>query len=104
MFYPQVPLLYAFVVIAAVVALNRVFAILQTQMKSVNTFLEGDPLVVVKSGALVPEAMCKARMRPDEIMGMLREQGIEDTGDVRFAFLERTGALGIFRFSESEQR
>jgi len=43
-------------------------------------------------------------MRPDEIMGMLREQWIEDTGVVRFAFLERTGTLGIFRYSEKERR
>lgn len=104
MFYPQVPLVYAFLVIAVVVALNRFFAMAQTKAKSVNTFLEGDPLIVIKDGKLVPQALRKVRMRPDEIKGMLREQGIEDTGVIRFAFLERTGTLGVFRFSESDQR
>lgn len=59
---------------------------------------------MIKDGKLVPQALRKVRMRPDEIKGMLREQGIEDTGVIRFAFLERTGTLGVFRFSESDQR
>jgi len=104
MFYPQVPLLYAMLVIVVVVALHRVFAIAQIKAKGINTFLEGDPLIVIEAGVLLPESLRKARMRPDEIMGMLREQGIEDTGVVRFAFLERTGTLGIFRYSEKERR
>jgi len=41
MFYPQVPLLYAMLVIVVVVALHRVFAIAQIKAKGVNTFLEG---------------------------------------------------------------
>lgn len=104
MFYPQVPLVYAFVVIAVVVALNRLFAMAQTKAKAINTFLEGDPLIVIKEGKLVPQALRTARMRPDEIKGMLREQGIEDTGAVRFAFLERSGNLGVFCSSEPEKR
>ncbi|MEO5826859.1 MAG: YetF domain-containing protein [Gemmatimonadales bacterium] len=104
MFYPQVPLLYAFLVIAGVVALNRLFAVAQTKAESINAFLEGRPLILIKEGKLIPHALHLAQMRPDEVKGMLREQGIEDTGVVRFAFLERSGGLGVFRFSESETR
>ncbi len=104
MFYPQVPLVYAFLVVTGVVALNRIFAFAQTKVKAVNVFLEGKPLIVVRDGKLVPQAMHRARMRPDEVKGMLREQGIEDTGVVRFAFLERTGTLGVFRYSKAEER
>ncbi len=104
MFYPQVPLLYAFVVIGGVIALNRMFALAQTNAKSVNAFLEGKPLIVIREGKLIPKALRLARMRPDEVKGLLREQGIEDTGVVRFAFLERSGGLGVFRFSEADAR
>ncbi len=46
MFYPKVPLVYAFLVVAGVVALNRVFALAQRKVKAFNTLLEGDPLMV----------------------------------------------------------
>ncbi len=104
MFYPQVPLVYAFIVIALVVALHRCFAVAQTKVKSVNAFLEGNPLIVIRDGKVDPEPLREARMRPDEIKGMLREQGIEDPGIIRVAFLERSGNLGVFRFSDSEKR
>ena len=35
-------------------------------------------------------------------MQLLREQGVKNTGQVRYAFLERTGNLGLFRNSEEE--
>ncbi len=40
-------------------------------------------------------ALRQAKIRPDELMGMLREQGVEDTGAIRYAFLERDGALVV---------
>lgn len=103
MFYPQVPLLYAFFVIAVVVGLDRALAIAQIKSQRVNSFLEGNPLVVVKDGTMLRSSLRKARVRPGELMGMLREQGIEDTGAIRYAFLERDGALGLYTFSQGEE-
>ncbi len=33
---------------------------------------------------------------------MLREQGITDSGQVRLAFLERSGNLGLYRYEGGE--
>ncbi|MGN6376143.1 MAG: DUF421 domain-containing protein [Sphingomonas sp.] len=104
MFYPQVPLLYAFLVILVVVGLDRLFAIAQIKSARMNTFVEGNPLMMVRDGAVLPGALRRACMRRDELMGMLREQGIKDTGVIQCAFLERDGALGIYTFSQDAQR
>ena len=102
MFYPRVPLLYAFLVIAIVVGLDRAIAIVQTKWEAFNTFIEGNPLIMVQDGAVLDSALQKARLRPDELMGMLREQGIENTGAIRYAFLERDGNLGLYQFSKEQ--
>ena len=104
MFYPQVLLLYAFVVIALVVGLDRVFAGLQVRSKAVNSFIEGDPLLVVSGGRIDYDAVRRASMRPDELLAMLREQGIDNVGELRFAFIERTGGLGFIRYTKGEWR
>ena len=104
MFYPQVPLLYAFVVIAMVVGLDRIFASLQLRSKAVNSFIEGNPLLVVSDGRVDYAAARRANLRPDELLAMLREQGIDDVGELRFAFVERTGRLGFFRYPKGEER
>jgi len=103
MFYPHVPLRYALVIITVVVAFHRALAIAQTRAKAVNSFLEGNPLIVVKDGAVLPAALRKARLRPDELVGMLREQGIENTGVIRYAFFERSGKPGVYQFSQDEE-
>ena len=104
MFYPQVPLLYAFLVIAVVVGLDRAFATAQMKSAKVNAFIEGRATIMVKDGELLDSALRRVRMRPDEFKGMLREQGIENTGKVRFAFLERSGMLGLYTFDEGQEK
>ncbi len=34
---------------------------------------------------------------------MLREQGIENTGVIRYAFFERNGRPGVYQFSQDEE-
>ena len=94
MFYPQVPILYAWVVIGAVVGLSGVVAKAQLWSVRVNRFLEGTPRPLVWEGRVLDENVRRENLRPDEFLGMLREAGIEQTGDVRYVFLERSGNIG----------
>ncbi len=102
MFYPQVPILYAWLVIALIVLLSRLTAVAQLRFEHVNAYMEGYPLVLVREGRVVEDALKKARLRTDEFMAMLRVEGVEDTGEVRLAFLERTGELGLYCYDEGE--
>lgn len=103
MFYPGVSILYACVVITTIVGLGRLIQELQLRMQPFNAFLQGKPLMMVRNGKVVQEAMGEARLRPDEFMAMLRDQGIRHTGEVEFAFLERSGLLSVYRY-EPEDR
>lgn len=95
MFYPEVPILYAWVVIAVVVLLDRLLAWMQTRSRATNRFVEGTPRLLVHDGQVLREALHDELIRPDELMGMLRENGVRDVGDVEYAFLERSGSLSV---------
>ena len=100
MFYPEVPILYAWVVIAMVVLLDRLFAHAQLRWRKVNTFLEGEPRPLVWEGRVLESNLHAEGLRRDEFLSLLREEGIERTDEVRFAFLERSGRIGWIRGEE----
>jgi uncharacterized membrane protein YcaP (DUF421 family) len=45
----------------------------------------------------------KEHLRREELLELLRELEVKNTGEIQFAFLERTGNLGLFRLPEAEQ-
>ena len=59
--------------------------------------LDGVPTIVVRDGALQREGMRKERMNEQEIMGLLREQEIEDLREVKLAVVEVGGALSVIK-------
>ena len=102
MFYPEIPLTYAFVIVTVIVGLSRLMANLQQQSAGFNDFMDGKPLLLVRDGKLDDDAVARARMRDDEVLALLRLQGVEDTGEIRLAWLERTGEVSIFRYGEGD--
>lgn len=94
MFYPQVPILYAWAVIVVVVVLNSLLSKAQLHSRRVNEFLEGTPRPLIWDGEVLADNVRRENLRPDEFLALLRTHGIARTGDVRYAFLERTGELG----------
>ena len=100
MFYPQVPILYAWLVITVVVLLSGVLAKAQLWSQRVNSFLEGTPRPLVWEGRVLEGNVRKENLRHDEFLAMLREAGISDTGELRYAFLERSGNVGYLRYED----
>ncbi len=102
MFYPQVPLTYAAVVITVLVIFSRLLASLEVRSKSVDHFVDGSPMVMVVKGEVQHKALQSARLREDELFGMLRTQGLDSTATIRLALLERTGELSVLEFDAGE--
>jgi uncharacterized membrane protein YcaP (DUF421 family) len=103
MFYPEVPILYAWMIILIVVMLNRFLDKLQLHSRRINVFLEGTPRLMVKEGKILFENLEKEHLRPEEFKALLREQKINNTGEIQYAFLEQTGHLGVLRYKEGAQ-
>jgi uncharacterized membrane protein YcaP (DUF421 family) len=102
MFYPEVPILYAWLIILVVVVLDRGLTFLQTRSKAAYVFLEGKPRLMVRDGQVIDKSLQAEDLRREELMALLREKQISDTGELRYAFLETTGSIGLLKRAEAE--
>jgi uncharacterized membrane protein YcaP (DUF421 family) len=103
MLYPDVPILYAWLIIVVMVGLDRLLNELQFHYKSVNTFLEGKPRLMIREGKIIEESLHQEQLRREELMALLREQQVTHTGEMQYVFLESTGNLGLLRPVKTEQ-
>lgn len=98
LFYVEVPLVHAMLVILLVVVMQRGLAYLINTNETVETFVEGRPLCLVDEGLVVLEHTRRAGVSTEELFERLREEGIAQLGEVRFAFQEQSGRLSVFRY------
>ena len=97
MFYPEVPLLYAAVVIVAVLLVADGIAWLKVRLEPLEEYIDGAPILLVEDGRVLEANLRREKISEGELHGMLRERRVEDIADVRYAILESTGALSVFR-------
>jgi len=59
--------------------------------------LEGVPVVVVRDGKLLPEAMKIERLHQEELLEQARHAGIDDLSDLRLGVLEADGKFSFIK-------
>ena len=59
--------------------------------------VEGVPLVLVRDGTPVDDALAAERMPLAEVMEAARQEGVDDLDDVRLAVLEVNGRISIIQ-------
>ncbi len=63
--------------------------------------VEGLPVVVVRHGKLLDEALAIERVPADEVLQAARQQGIDDLGQVRYGILESGGRFSFVQVDGS---
>lgn len=101
MFYPDVPLIHGFAVIVTVVAAQRLIARL-TSIDSVESLLEGDPLVVIEDGRIRDEALEREDFSREELYELMRLNGVPRLEDVKLGVLESIGRLSVLTRKAAE--
>ena len=61
--------------------------------------LEGQPVIVVRNGEMLPRMMRYERLTDTELKEQMREQGIDDVRKVSLGVLEPDGRLSFFQSS-----
>lgn len=97
MFYPEVPLLAAMMVITLVVATNKLLDRLIVRSDRAKRVIDGATVELVRDGRILPDGAQHRDLGMAEIKAMLRIAGVENLGQVRHAFLESGGGLSLFR-------
>lgn len=104
MFYPDVPLLHAMVVVTVIVLGQRAVAEIVDRSQRAEHFLESTTDRLVVDGLVDVKALRHERMARDELFMLLRQSGVEQLGQVRRAYLEPSGRLSTWFFADEEIR
>ena len=97
LFYPQVPLGHAMLVILVVVVINKLIdeAILRWELA--KRIVDGDPVELMRDGRILGSAVSRRTMGHAELTSALRAAGIGNLGEVDRVWMEANGRLSIFR-------
>ncbi|WP_185958555.1 DUF421 domain-containing protein [Paracoccus laeviglucosivorans] len=103
LFYPDVPLLPAMAAIFLVVVFNKLVDQLILRSDRLTRILEGAPQIVVTDGEMHDQKLKKQGISRSELFMKLRDKGVTDISDVRFAVLEPNGVLSVLTHTRKEQ-
>ena len=100
MFYPEVPLIHSMLVITIVILINKALDGLIFRFRSIEKVVDGQTGEVVRSGVIVVKTLRERKLGRSELFEGLREQGFENLGEIRRAYLETSGRFSVFRQSK----
>lgn len=104
MFYPEVPLVHAMVVVTSLVFLNNLIERSKLKSPFMYKLLNSTATKVVEKGKLLTENMESEHLPEDELFSLLRMQGIEDLGEVKLAYLELGGDLSVYPYKSKRPK
>jgi uncharacterized membrane protein YcaP (DUF421 family) len=84
--------------------LNRLLTWLVETRPGLRQWMTGDPVLMVRDGHLLGEAMKREGITREHIMAAMREHGIADLNDVQMAVLEVNGEISIVAKEASVHR
>ncbi len=86
----------AFLLVVALLGADIVLSVISVRSNRVDKLLNGVPLLLMEDGTMHHDRLKKARVTPDDILERARElQGIERLDQIKYAVLERSGAVTI---------
>ena len=87
----------AVLAISTFAVLTVVFGWVQFKSRRTRPIINGVPLVIVKDGEPVLEALKHERMSLDDLYAQARQQGIRKLSDIELAILETDGKVSFFQ-------
>lgn len=102
MFYEDVGILHALAVFVIVLIAYRLIIFVIEKNPKAELLLEGEPVYIIREGALTLESIKGIEMGSDEFFGELRGRNVDHLGQVRIAILEDTGKISVFYYPDDE--
>ena len=100
MFYHDIPVLYGFTVLVVVILLYKIITFFTGKSKLFEKLLEGKPVCLLEDGAIKHESYKRVGLPMDKFFGELRLKSVDHLGQVRKVYLETSGELSVYLFSD----
>ena len=91
--------------VAALVLFLANFGLKKLMFKNpkIKDFVESEPVILIKDGAIDEIALKKSEITFDELEETVREHGVEKSDDVKLAVLEVDGNISVISFDTNKQ-
>jgi uncharacterized membrane protein YcaP (DUF421 family) len=91
-------LLGGLVLSGTLVLLSSVIAVLSYRYTGIRHLVEGVPTIVIRKGKIVKPSLAREKVTSEELMTLLRRQGVHQVNDVELGILESDGMLSISKY------
>jgi uncharacterized membrane protein YcaP (DUF421 family) len=91
------------VLVSTIIFWSYAFDWLSYKFPWFNRLTEPPPLPLIKDGKLLRKNMRRELITEDELMSQLREQGLDDVGKVKEAFMESDGHISLVQQEQRRQ-
>lgn len=85
----------AFIGISTLLSLVFITSVVAYKSPWFGKWTEGEPVVLVQHGALVPSALDRERVSPEEILSEMHKSGLERMEQVKWGVLEPDGTISF---------
>jgi uncharacterized membrane protein YcaP (DUF421 family) len=83
--------------ILAIGMMHRLVSWIKSKSPRLGAVIDGTPLVVLKDGEWQTEVMRGMRLNAEDIMAVGRTKGLTSIYQIKYAILERNGAISIIK-------
>ena len=92
------------VLVATIIGWNYAFDWLSVKSAWFERLIQPPPLALVKRGKLLRQNMRRELITEAELLGKLREQGVEDVSKVKQANIESDGQISVVEYQQKHHK
>jgi uncharacterized membrane protein YcaP (DUF421 family) len=90
--------------ILTVVLLHTFVSWLRTRYRWLGMAIDGAPVILLAHGEWQLEGMNSTRVEDDDVMAVARTKGVKDLSGIKYAILERNGAISIIKADQKAEK
>ena len=91
----NIPIIYAVIPMIALLTFEVSSSWFLSRFPKLKKLLSTNPATLVCNGKIIQKEMLRSRISPEELIGELRQSGISDIKEVRYAILEQNGKISV---------
>lgn len=100
---PELPLSHAIVPIVVLLNLEIGISLLNSRFPKFKFLFTARPSTLIRDGKLCQKALSDARLSFDELFSELRQQGVDDISQIKYAILEQNGNITVIQKARYRQ-
>jgi uncharacterized membrane protein YcaP (DUF421 family) len=92
---PDTSLIGGLIAAGTLLIVNAISSEVRSRSRRATRFFEGEPVILVNHGRLIPENLRRQHIGEDELAEALHEHGLESAAQVKLCILEIDGSLSV---------